>query len=402
MTIPGPQSPTALTPAALRRRLKRHVLKATHSFFAVCQPGFEPWLESEVRHLPGAESVRAEEGGVACDGPLDLVYHANLSLCTAVRVLVRVGSFRATSFPELHNRAKRVAWEHWVGMAEGVRYEVSAKRSRLMHERRTVSAVHEALAGNMAKLGRSVVVDAESLVCVHVRVSQDRCTLSMDTSGELLHKRGYRTTPIRSPIRETTAAALLMSCGFAAHGALVDPVCGSGTFPIEAARMLRGIPPGADRRCAFESLPWYSRPKWERLRSAALAAVRPASGCVLAGSDVAAEAVEAARANAEAAGVGEDVSFAVADARTLTRDSRLGPDGLLIGNLPYGKRTARTGVSRELYPALGARLREQFRGWEFAFVIPRGAEALLGLPISTRLRFVNGGIPVVCVGGRIP
>jgi putative N6-adenine-specific DNA methylase len=392
---------TPLTPNGLRRRLKRHVLKAEHAFFAICQPGFEAFLTREVGALSGAVEVEQSEGGVSFRGPLDLTYLANLHLRTAVRVLIRVASFRATSFPELHNKSRRVRWELWIGMADSVAYDISAKRSRVMHERKTRHAVHEALTRTMGELGRSVDDEPESPVRIHIRMHEDLCTLSLDTSGDLLYKRGYRISSVAAPIRETSAAALLMAAGYNRSSAIVDPMCGSGTFLIEAARMLRGIPPGVLRSFAFESLPWFNPPVWQRMRTLAAEQIARSTPCRLLGFDRDARAVDAARENAARGDAGHDIEFAVADARVAKPPHPLPGAGLLICNLPYGKRAADLQAVRELYPSFGAHVKRAFPGWRYGFVVPRGADKLLGLTVEESVRFVNGGIPVVFVMGTL-
>jgi len=316
-------------------------------------------------------------------------------------VLVRAGSFRALSFPEFYNRTRRIAWEHWVGMSPTVAFEVSAKRSRLMHERRTQQTACEAVVSVMAALGRVVALDPDSPVRVHIRIWHDWCTMSVDCTGQNLHMRGYRVAPVASPIRESTAAGLLMASGFAAFPAVVDPMCGSGTLLIEAARMLRGIPPGAQRSFAFEQAPWCSGPRWQRLRRETLASARAETGVALAGYDIDPRAVAAAGKNAAEAGVGGSVVFAEADARTIARAATGAAPGLLISNLPYGKRVGDSAGVGDLYRAFGCHMREEFAGWHFGFVVPRGAESLLGLRIRDSLKFVNGGIPVVFVTGKV-
>jgi len=215
--------------------------------FAVAAPGLEAICAAELRALGIAAA--AEPGGVAWEGTMDDLRRANLWLRTAGRVVVRAGSFHARSFIELERHARRVPWERWVTRGRAVRLRVTSKKSKLYHE----GAIAERLLGfigdRVGGLGASSAVkgaddegddggDAQLFV---VRVHRDEVTISADSSGALLHLRGYRQALAKAPLRETLAAALLAASRWDGVAPLVDPLCGSGTIAIEGAWMARRI-----------------------------------------------------------------------------------------------------------------------------------------------------------------
>lgn len=392
-----------LTPRALERRLKRHVLKETHDFLAVGAPGFEAALLAEVEALPNVSEARAVRGGVTFRGPLTTIYHANLRLATAHRVLWRVAEFLAQSYPMLFNKAAGLPWERFLGFEKSVRFSVSARASRLHHAPHIAATLLSAAQQALSPLGLNVQEDDEAALEIHVRLFRDRCTLSLNTSGAHLHRRGYRTHIGEAPLRETLAAAMLKQVGAPDFSLIVDPMCGSGTLLLEAARLLRRLPPGGERAFAFKRLPTFQPTLWERLKREA-AAERQLQTATLLGFDSDPEVLKAAQANAARAGVEDGVRLGAADALTLPYDALKaaqadhGPHerALLVCNPPYGKRLG-TRQSKHLYAGLSSALAAA-PGWTFAILTPD--PAWVTLPVSERLEFHNGGLEVTLLIGQ--
>jgi putative N6-adenine-specific DNA methylase len=371
----------------------------TDAFFAVTAPGLAPLAAAELRALglaPGAP----EPGGVPFAGPREALYRANLWLRTASRVLVRVDEFRARAFYELELQAKHLPWERFLHPGQAVRLRVTCRKSKLYHS----AAVAERVAGAIAaRVGHAGTVHAAAAddaddeggagALVVVRLLHDQCAISVDSSGALLHRRGYRLATAKAPLRETLAAAALLSCGYASNpGPLVDPFCGSGTIPIEAALLARNLAPGRARPFAFMDWPDFDGALWERLLAEARAAALPAAAGPIVGADRDAGAIAAARDNAARANVAADTDFRVQPLSALAPPP--GP-GWLIANPPYGARLKGGGDLRDLYAALGRVARERCPGWTVALVA--ADEALVrqtGLPFKTVLQTVNGGIAV--------
>jgi putative N6-adenine-specific DNA methylase len=221
---------------------------------------------------------------------------------------------------------------------------------------------------------------------------RDVCTLSVDTSGALLHLRGYRQQLAKAPLRETLAAAVLLGADWSGDTPLVDPMCGSGTIPIEGALMARRIAPGIKRTFAFLRWPETDPRMWVNLVTEARAAQLDRSPVEIAGSDRDEGAIVAARANAERAGVAADVTFT---AQPISALARAEPPGLIAANPPYGVRVGETEGLRNLYAQLGNVARRNRPGWTVAMLsADRKLERQVGLPFESRLRTQNGGIPV--------
>ena len=392
-----------LSPAGLERRLKRHLLKETQKFFAITTPGFEKILEKELSLLPECKVESMINGGVEFSGPLALVYYANLKLRTANRVLLRVDSFIAKSYPELFNKASRIDWELYAGFARKIAWEVSAHSSRLHHTANIEKTVSDACAAHMRSLGVNATRQDEAPVRFHVRLADDTCTISIDSSGDLLHKRGYRQEIGHAPLRETIAACLLLHAHYNAFPVIADPLCGSGTFLIEAALMAAVRPAGANRSFVFEHWPSFRPALWERIEREASANEKSGHSIRIIGSDISSSAIEQAGRNAERAGVRQSIDLSCGSCFDFNKDGSAGRTGLAISNLPYGKRAfAGHRDLGKFYGDWGSHLKRYCRGWHFGFAVAdRSFSRLAGLPVRSELRFDNGGITVYFVSGII-
>jgi putative N6-adenine-specific DNA methylase len=334
---------------------------------------------------------------------------ANLWLRTASRVLVRVARFKATKFYDLEARAKRIPWRQYLAAGDRAEFRVTARKSKLYHsdaiaqrlgtgtgtgtgvggrEQRTRDVPRTS--GDGARTGTQLFV---------VRVVRDEFTISADTSGALLHLRGYRQAVGKAPLRETLAAALLLAAEWRGDSPLVDPFCGSGTIPIEGALLARAIPPGLKRQFAFMRWPSFDGRVWEALVGDAERGIRPRAAATIRGSDRDGGAIAAARANAARAGVAEDIEFSV---RSIS--AMVPPDerGLLASNPPYGIRVSGNSDVRDLYAQLGNVLRARWAGSRVALYIQD--ERLMRqtqIAASKVMRTSNGGIRVSAYVGDV-
>jgi putative N6-adenine-specific DNA methylase len=375
--------------------------------FAVTAPGLEALCAAELASLGIAG--KAEQGGVAWSGSLESVARANLWLRTASRVIVRVAEFRATAFFELEQHARQIPWPSFVSPGSAVGFRVTCRKSKLYHSdavgERFADAVTRRVVG--AQVGTTTsVADADEATATTdhqqfvVRFLHDVCTVSADSSGALLHLRGYRQQLAKAPLRETLAAAVLLASGWNGDVPFIDPMCGAGTLPIEAALIARRMAPGRDRTFAFLRWPSAEAARWPVLLSEARAGERPFGGVTIAGSDRDEGAIAAARANAVRAGVGGDVEFVVQPISALPSAE---PPGLIGVNPPYGIRIGETAALRNLYAQLGNIARRRRPGWDLALLsAERPLERQVGLPFVERLRSRNGGIPVRLLLARVP
>ncbi|HEU5208781.1 MAG TPA: hypothetical protein VFU06_05155 [Longimicrobiales bacterium] len=373
---------------------------ATRELFAVAAPGLEAIVAAELRTL-GIEG-RVEQGGVAWSGDDASLSRAVLHLRTASRVLVRVARFRARGFPELERHAGRVDWSGFVARSDAVALRVTSRKSRLYHE----GAIAERL---LRVMGAAAVPVDEEDASAHVqqfvvRFLRDECVISADAAGPL-HRRGYRQQVGKAPLRETLAAAMLHAIG-CTDVPLLDPMCGSGTIVIEAALLARRIPPAlandGQRPRASRMLRWsdFDHAAWDAAVADARRAMLAHVPVPVIGSDRDAGAIAAARANAERAGVQDDIAFeqrAISDARV--------PEGVgaLVTNPPYGVRVGDTGELRDLYAALGNLARRRLPGWQVAVLCAdRRLCAQMRLPLQPAFATRNGGLAVELMQGRVP
>jgi putative N6-adenine-specific DNA methylase len=345
-----------------------------------------------------------EPGGVSWTGGETALVRANLWLRTAARVLVRASEFHARTFFELERHAKQIAWERWLAPGAAVRFRVTSRKSRLYHTEALAQRLGEAVAKRVRGSAIARVSnpgdeedgdDDERAQLVVVRALRDRITVSVDSSGAHLHRRGYRQAVGKAPLRETLAAALLLATGWSGDVPLVDPLCGSGTIPIEGALIARRIAPGLHREFAFTRWPETDRATLERALDEAREAVRRHSTVPIAGSDRDAGAIASARANAERAGVAEDVEFAELPLSAARPPARAAAPGLIATNPPYGVRIGETAGLRDLYAQLGKLAGGPFSGWRVAlFSASAALDGQLGIPLQELARTTNGGLPV--------
>lgn len=381
------------------------------SLFAVTAPGLEALAARELNAL-GIEAM-PEAGGAAWLGSREQLYTANLHLRTASRVIARVGEFRARTFFELERHARKLPWEHFVAPGRAVRLRVTCRKSKLYHEgavaERMLAAIEHragALGDAQADRGSEEEEDAADAQLFIVRFLHDRCTVSADTSGALLTYRGYRQALAKAPLRENLAAAVLLASGWTGQAPLIDPMCGAGTIPIEAALIARRIAPGLagpggePRRYAFGEWPDFDRALWTGVVQRAAAEILPAAGVPIHASDRDAGAIEAARRNAERAGVLADLALT---ARPLSALESPPGVGWLVSNPPYGVRVGESDALRNLYAALGRVARSQLPGWTVALLsAERSLESQVKVRFTEALRTRNGGIPVRVVVGQVP
>ena len=356
-------------------------MTAPFEIFLAAPPGLEPLLAEEAAPI-GLADPRVTPGGVTVQGGWPEVWRANLHLRGAGRVLARIGAFRAMHLAQLDKRARRFPWGETLRPDQPLRIEVTTRASRIYH----AGAARSRIAAAIRETLGAPVPDAPpgDALTLKVRIDDDLVTLSLDTSGAPLHRRGHKQAVNAAPMRETMAALFLRACGYTGAEPVLDPMCGSGTFPIEAAEIAAGLPPGRSRPFAFERLATHDPEAWAALRAGILP--RP-TGLRFYGSDRDTGAIAKSRANAARAGVGGITDFRHAAISDLVRPE--GPPGLVIVNPPYGARIGKAGRLRPLYAALGATLRDRLGGWRVGLVTLDP-----GLAHATGLPFLAPGPPV--------
>ncbi len=378
-------------------------------FFAITAPGLEDLLAKEIAQLTGRRGDTSS-GGVAFSGGMKDARRVNLWSRIANRVLVRLDEFHASSFHELERRAKGVQWERFVSKGQPVQFRVTCRKSRLYHSdavAERLAAALEGKAGNNRHIVSNAEHDDESpsderdasdAQLFIVRINDDVCSISVDSSGELLHRRGYRQAVAKAPLRETIAAAMLVGSGWDMISPVVDLMCGAGTIAIEAAMMSRRLAPGANREFAFQKWPRHDAAAWQSEIDDAKGQALLRSPARIIASDRDEGAIEATKSNAERAGVLNDIEI---DCRSLSAAEIPDRAGWIVTNPPYGLRVGEAAPLRNLYAQLGSVIRTRAPGYRLAMLSADSEfEDQVKLDFREVFRTTNGGIPVHLVVGQ--
>lgn len=354
--------------------------------FAVVVPGLEEIAAAELSAL-AAHGVQAVEGGVSFTGSMDALCRVNLRGRSITRVLVRLADFKALSFPELFNKAQKPAWERYIPAGRSVTVKASCHHSRLMHSGRVEQAVADAIAERLKKADIALAEGGDAQL-ITVRLEHDRCVISIDSSGERLDRRGYRLLTGHAPIRETMAAGILAWMGWKADEPLLVPMCGSGTFAVEAAMIGQGRAANLAHDFALLHWPVLNKKRWQRVLEKA-AGMRREIPLHIEATDIDEAVLAQAQANAVQAGVADAICFRKQDVRTLQAVS--GKPGLIVCNPPYGDRIK--GDVSGLYRDLGNVLKQDaFKGWRMAVIVPdKACEQALGIAAKRRMKLKHGG-----------
>jgi putative N6-adenine-specific DNA methylase len=390
--------------APLARRIKRHLVGRDQRFFTVTAPGLEPLVQDELKSLSTAPHLSAAtKGGLTFEGRLPSCYEANLRLRTAHRVLMRIAEFNAADFGTLEKRCAAVPWELYLHPGRPLKVSARTRRSKLYH---TAAVVERVQSGILTRLAAGAVQAVRGSADrppqeIAVRLVEDRCMLSIDSSGANLYKRGLKTRGGRAPLRETLAAAVLLLAGYDGRETLCDPMCGSGTFALEAALIAGRIPPGWFREFQFQQWPAFRESAWRHLRRlAAPPEDAPARGRIQA-SDLDAANVAVLEQALTQGGLRATTTVSREDFFTLEGQRLATSPGLLVLNPPYGRRLARPGEVEPLYRDIGRKLKSDFRHWRAAILLPqRRLERHLPLA-ARRFRLTHGGQPVWVLIGKV-
>jgi putative N6-adenine-specific DNA methylase len=391
------------------RQIKRYLKAPLHRWAAITPREFSALCAEELGNL-GVEGCSVSEAGVEFTAKLDTCYLANLWSRTASRIVCRAGDFRAGSVEQLFNKVCAFHWELWLNPSIPMNIEVHLRESRIEHEGLVEKTVRDGLEKRFMTFGLPSPAGCGTpsgdlpgtaglvqRVMIHLR--SNRCEISLDSSGAHLHQRGYRLQHAGAPLRETLAAAVLLKAGWAGDRPLIDGMCGAGTLAIEASMLARRLPPGLMRPFLFEKWPSFMPKTWQFHRREAMEKSLSRSPVPIIGIDQNPAAMAMARQNARVAGVNEDIQWHEGDFFRFRPQSLPLKPGLLFLNPPYGKRLA---GAENLFELLGGHLREFYRGWQVAVMVPDRSQALRMQLAPARIwRIRHGGMPVLVVLAKI-
>jgi len=354
------------------------------SFFAPCPRGLEKILSEELAGF-GAAEVRTTDGGVAFSGDWPLCYRANLESRFASRILWRVQEPKPyRNEQDIYQAALDLAWPRWFDVACTIRVNVTAIKSPLKSLEFITLKIKDAICDKFRQHGgeRPSVDTVQPDMRIHAFIEGNNLTLYLDTSGEALFKRGVRLHTNIAPLRENLAAGILKLAGWEPGIPLLDPMCGSGTFLIEAAQMSLNIAPGIARNFAFEKLKNFDAGRWNEMRQQSIAAQLPVSELPIFGSDLYGDELKATHRKA--------VYLKQANVLEISAPAE---QGILVANLPYGERMGELNELAELYPKLGDALKQKFGGWTaYLFTADKRILKLMRLSPSRRIPLFNGAI----------
>ncbi|MCI8631325.1 MAG: class I SAM-dependent RNA methyltransferase [Firmicutes bacterium] len=354
--------------------------------------GLEAVVKREIERL-GYKILRSEDAKITFLGDERAVARSNLWLRSADRVLIKMAEFRALEFEDLFQQTKGIAWEEWIPPDGRFTVNGTSVKSKLHSVPACQSIVKKAIVSRLSEVyGMDTFPETGAAYTVKITLLKDRVTITLDTSGAGLHKRGYRVMDVAAPMKETLAAAMVQLSFWRAGRILVDPCCGSGTIPIEAAMIGRSIAPGISRKFAAEE--WEAIPKdiWKEERKAAYAAIDYNTELEIYGSDIDGKAVAAARENALAAGVDDCIKFSRLDVKEFRADE---PSGIIISNPPYGERIGEEKAIAAIYGAYNKFFKENPTWSLFLITTDKTVEQkIFGREADRRRKLYNGRLEV--------
>ena len=364
-----------------------------NQYFATCPRGLEALLANEIK-AAGAKDIKPTDGGIGFAGELDVCYAANLHSRIATRILMQVGRGNYTTEDDLYQAAYKLNWPNWFDVKHDFMVKVTGVKCPLKSLEFATLRIKDAVCDKFRQVvdSRPYIDTKTPAVRIHAYLTANSYVYYVDTSGDALYQRGNRKASIEAPLRENLAAGILQLSGWQAGQPLLDPMCGSGTFLLEAAMIALNIAPGLNRGFGFEKLKNFESDTWKKIKNVALKNVKPTTFQKLYGSDSDLRAVRVAKQNLSEAGLLEAVQLSQVNIIEVIPPA---DNGVLVANPPYGVRIGEDEELALLYPKMGEVLKRKFAGWNTYFLtndlrLPK----LMRLTPSKRTPLFNG--PLEC------
>ena len=364
-----------------------------NQYFATCPRGLEALLQEELQAV-GAKDIKPTDGGVGFAGDLSVCYAANLYSRIATRILMQAGRGSYATEDDLYEAAYQLNWPNWFDVKHDFMVKVTGVKCPLKSLEFATLRIKDAVCDKFRQVvdARPYIDTKTPAVRIHAYLTADAYVYYVDTSGDALYMRGNRKASIEAPLRENLAAGILQLSGWQAGQALLDPMCGSGTFLLEACMITLNIAPGIKRNFGFEKLKNFESDTWKKIKNTALKNVKPVTFQKIYGSDSDLRAVRIAKQNFEEAGLIDAVQLSHVN---ITEVIRPADSGVLVANPPYGVRIGEDEELAALYPKMGEALKRKFAGWNTYFLtndlrLPK----LMRLTPSKRTPLFNG--PLEC------
>ena len=348
-------------------------------FFATCPRGLEALLADELL-AQRALKILVTDGGVSFEGSLDTMYRVNLHSRIATRIMSRVGQGSYATEEDIYKATFKINWPSWFKVNQTIRVKVTGVKCPLKSLDFVTLRIKDAVCDRFREEGalRPSVSVRDPDVRIHAYLTQDQYQLYLDTSGAPLYQRGFRDVSVIAPLRENLAAGIIMLSGWIPGTPFLDPMCGSGTFLIEAAMMAVNQPPGMKRTFGFQKLTSFDEGLWKKIETEAMNKMKPIEFLDIYGSDLDLRAVRVARHNLKVAGLEEVAKVMQSDFIKLEPPAS---EGTLVTNPPYGQRIGEDEDLKEVYPVWAKHMKESFGGWNTYFLT-----ADLEMPKDMRLK----------------
>mgnify|MGYP001106506994 CR=1 FL=1 len=392
------------TTSPLSKRIKRHVIGRPHLFFAATSPGFENSCHQELlNHLPDIRQASIIPGGVEFEGRLEDCFHANLHLHLPNRILMRINTFKATNFRQLEKKTIDMPWELYLHPQTRLKVHVTTRHCRLHHSSAIAERIERAVSERLADFTFELEIPGTTggHQQIYMRGVDDHFSVSIDSSGDLLYKRGLKVHSGKAPLRETLAAGALMLAGYDGREPLLDPLCGSGTFSLEAALMAKHIPAGWFRDFAFTAWPSFIEKRWNYIRRQAESGIVQFQKPMIFASDTDRDACQKFERCIENYHLTDAVQVHQIDFFDLNPQELTDRIGTICINPPYGRRLGAKQDSEEFFHAIGIKLRQAYKGWKLALIAPN-KKVVKMLPFQTQAIPVwHGGLKLRLLIGKI-
>ncbi|MFH2059605.1 MAG: RNA methyltransferase [Pseudomonadota bacterium] len=393
--------------SAYEKRVKKRITAKEHVLFAACSPGLKNLCLQEMLTLGFSnDQLTINSGGIEFMGKPDQSILANLHLRTPLRILMRLEQFKATSFVQLTKKIAAIDWAVHLPTNCDLKLNVTAHKSRLYHSDAIAQRI-ETIIMDQLNSQDGFVSKQRSCQTLFIRADQDHFTLSLDTTGEPLFKRGIKKKVTQAPLRENIAAAMLIWSHLCEDDILIDPMCGSGTFSLEAAMIKANVPPGFYRSFAFENLPGFSQKTFQHFKKQAQKSIHLIFDKLIFASDVDDRALAALKENIGDHNFTQLIDLQKKDFFSIMPD-QVSPDsirpnsikpnsikltkkGVIILNPPYGKRLDQNSSSQGFYKEIKKKVTSDFKGWRLAVILPsRNDMTQLDLKLNLKPVFHGG------------
>ena len=387
-----------MTTSSFEKRVKRRIAGRDHGFFAVCSPGLKKVCLNEMLALGFPEdSLKAIQGGIEFKGKPNTCMAFNLNLRSPSRILMRISQFKADSFDKLEKKMNAIDWILYLPQNCSLKFSVTTKKSRLYHSVAIAQRCEKIILNQLSSGGAftSSPGKNKSNQTIYIRAEQNNFTISLDSTGELLFKRGIKQNVSTAPLRENLAFAMLFWANFSKEDILIDPMCGSGTFSLEAAMMKTNLPPGFFRSFAFENWPGFSQKTYAYLKKQTREKILVFSEKEIFASDIDDMALTALEQNISNHDFTRIIDAAKKDFFSINpSEISPGKKGVVMLNPPYGKRLGGNSDPRSFYREIGKKLTTDFKGWRAGIILPsRECKSYLGLKLELKPIF-HGGLDI--------